>query len=175
MRLPRRRAYPSTSAWDLEVARFKALLHKWLDFPLNRLFDLTIRGPAIRKRWAFLLGVGFIAGGLTLHIILYYIPMLAPVRPFHLSEVPLFLVLTIFRLVLILAIPAFVAITYAGNYLADIFELKDPSVAWDYISTLSLTGWDHLLHILEGKTGRGTRRPSLPATRDTYCASAMGW
>jgi hypothetical protein len=65
--------------------------------------------------------------------------------------VPIFLVLTVARLVILLFIPAFIAITLAGNYLADIFELKDPSIAWDYISTLSLGGHNYMIHIRDGR------------------------
>jgi hypothetical protein len=39
----------------------------------------------------------------------------------------------------------------AGNYLADIFELNDPSVAWDYINELSLGGTNEIIHIRDGK------------------------
>ena len=39
----------------------------------------------------------------------------------------------------------------AGNYLADIFELKDPEVAWDFIRELSVGGANEYIHIRDGK------------------------
>ncbi len=151
MNVRNRRVYQTASGWDVEVARSKALLRRLLDYWLSHLFDMSLRGPGTRRYWATLLGAGFLVGGFVLHIILYYIPILTPVRPFSFAEIPLFFVLTLARLVLLLFIPAFIAITMAGDYLADIFELKDPSVAWDYISTLSLGGAGYLIHIRDGK------------------------
>jgi len=146
-----RRPYQSASGWAAEVARSRNLLRRWLDYWLNHFFDPTLRGPAIRRYWIIALGVGFVAAGSILHIILYYFPILSPVRTFVLSGVPLFLALTFVRLILLLYIPAFVAITLAGNYLADVFELKDPSAAWDYIGTLALGSANYMVHIRDGK------------------------
>jgi hypothetical protein len=151
MRARSRKSYHPTSGWALEVARFKALWNRWLDYQLSHFFDMTIRGPAIRRYWTAVLGALFVAAAAVLHIILYYIPILTPVRPFIPSEVPIFIVLTVARLVIVLFIPAYMAITLAGNYLADIFELKDPSVAWEYIGTLALGGANYILHIRDGK------------------------
>ncbi len=154
MKVRSRKSYQSASGWDVERARFKSLFSRGLEYWLSHLFDMTIRGPGIRRYWIAVLGALFVAGAAILHIIFYYIPILAPVRPFVLSQVPVFIVLTVARLVIILFIPAFIAITLAGNYLADIFELKDPSVAWDYISTLSLGSANYILHIRDGKCRR---------------------
>ena len=151
MNVRRSRTYQPASGWEYERARFRTLLARWLDYWLTHFFDLTVNGPAIRRSWTTMLAVGFIAGGLVLHIIFYYIPVLTPVRPFVLADVPLFLVLTIARLAILLFIPAFIAVTLAGSYLADIFELKDPSVAWDYIGTLALGGSSYMIHIRDGK------------------------
>ncbi len=147
----RRRVYQPASGWDYERKRFKALLEKWLDYWLGHFFDLTVRGPAIRRSWTAMMAVGFVAAGLVLHIILYYIPILTPVRPFDLADVPVFVALTVARLIIVLLIPAFIAITLAGDYLTDIFELRDPSVAWDYIGTLALGGSSYIIHIRDGK------------------------
>jgi hypothetical protein len=162
MNVRRGRSYETASGWDFERERFKKLLGQWVHYYLTHFFDLSVNGPAIRRSWTAMLAVGFLAGGLVLHIILYYIPVLTPVRPFVLGDVPIFLVLTIARLVIILFIPAFIAITLAGNYLADVFELKDPSVAWDYISTLSLGGSNYMIHIRDGKISEESRNsPAL--------------
>ncbi len=147
----RRRTYPTASGWDVEVQRFKELFRRWLDYWLTNLFDMSVRGPAIRRYWMTVLGVAFVIGGFLLHVILYYVPLLTEVRPFVLADLPLFAVLTLSRLVILLFIPAFLAITMAGNYLADIFELKDPAIAWEYINALALGGANYVLHIRDGK------------------------
>ncbi|HEX8991079.1 MAG TPA: hypothetical protein VF784_05325 [Anaerolineales bacterium] len=147
----RRSLYQPVSGWEFESGRFKALLEKWLEYWLNHLFDLTIRGPEIRRYWITWLGVAFVIGGLVAHIVLYYVPILTSVRPFVIADVPLFLLLTVVRLVILLFIPAYMAITMAGNYLSDVFELKDPVVAWEYIGGLALGGARYTIHIRDGK------------------------
>lgn len=146
-----RRLYRPPSAWEIERKRLKELFERWLDYRLNKFFDLSIHGPGHRKYWILVLGAGFIAAAFMVHTILYFFPGLAPARPFQLSGLPLFFLLTITRLIIILFIPAYIAITMAGNYLADIFELKDKRVAWDFISELSLGGANQVVHIRDGK------------------------
>ena len=63
MNVRNRRTYQTASGWDVEVARSKVLLRKWLDYWMNHLFDMTIRGPSIRRYWASALGAGFLAAG----------------------------------------------------------------------------------------------------------------
>jgi hypothetical protein len=151
MNARRRTTYEAVSGWELETARFKALFARWLDRSLNHLFDMSLRGPGIRRYWIGVLGIGFLVGGAILHIALYYVPIFDRVRPFVLNDLPLFILLTLARLALVLFIPAFLAITIAGNYLADIFELKDPAVAWEYISGLALGGANYVIHIRDGR------------------------
>ncbi len=146
-----RAAYKPPSGWDVEVERFKILLDRWLVYRLNNFFDHTIRGPGFRRYWTMALAAAFVAGGFVVHALLYYLPVLAPARSFAASDLLIFFVLTIARLVIILLIPAFIAVTMAGNYVADIFELKDPAVAWDFIGELSLGGARQLIHIRDGK------------------------
>src|SRR5512143_277687 len=146
-----RRVYQTASGWSVEVQRFRELFRRWLDYWLTNLFDMTVRGPGIRRYWITLLGASFIVSGFLLHVIFYYVPLFTQVRPFVLADLPVFIVLTLARLVIILFIPAFIAVTMAGNYLADIFELKDPAVAWEYINGLALGGATYVLHIRDGK------------------------
>jgi hypothetical protein len=146
----RKPARPPTG-WEIEVARFKALCDHWLEYRLNKLFDLTIRGPGVRHYWALVAGVGFVACAFIVHAILHYVPFLTPAHEFQLSTLPLFFFLTVGRLIIILFIPAYIAMTMAGYYLADIFELKDPTAAWDFIGELSLGGATEIIHIRDGK------------------------
>src|SRR5512142_962372 len=130
----RRRAYPTVSGWDVELERFRGLFRRWLDYWLTNFFDMSLRGPAVRRYWLAILGAIFLVLGFLLHVALYYIPLFTQVRPFVLADLPLFAVLTLTQLAIVIFIPAFLAITMAGNYLADIFELKAPAVAWEYIN-----------------------------------------
>ncbi len=151
MNIKGRSLYRPPSGWEIEVNRLRDLFSRWLDYRLNKFFDLSIYGPDYRRYWTLALGAGFVAAGFVVHAILYYFPLVAPARPFQLSGLPLFFILAIARLVIILFIPTFIAITMAGNYLADIFELKDKTVAWDFIGEISLSGANKIIHIRDGK------------------------
>jgi hypothetical protein len=146
-----RRPYPTASGWDVEVQRFRALFRRWLEYWLKNFFDLTIRGPLFRRYWLTVIGATFLILGFLLHVVFNYIPLFTQVRQFSLTDLPLFVVLTLSRLVIVVLIPSFMAITIAGDYLADIFELKDPAVAWEYISALAMGGASYVLHIRDGK------------------------
>ncbi len=149
--------YRSPSAWEFERRRFKSLLGRWLAHQLDKFFDLTIHGPGYRRYRILALGVAFIAAAFVVHILLDIYPILAPTHQISLSSISIFFVVTVSRLLLILLIPAYLAIHMAGNYLADIFELKDRTVAWRFISELSLGGVGEVLHIREGKVAEEDR------------------
>jgi hypothetical protein len=151
MRKSRASLYKPPSGWEVEINRFKELVNRWLDFQLNKVFDLSIHGPDYRRYWTLALGAGFVAGAFFVHAFLYFSPIFATGQQFQLSVLPAFFIETIVRLVIILFIPTFIAITLAGNYLADIFELKDTTIAWDFIKELSLGGANEILHIRDGK------------------------
>jgi len=143
------------SSWSLELQRFKDLFNKWLDYRLNRFFDLSINGPAYRSRRVFLLRLVFIVIGLIFEILIYSLSNLflgqhsQPSAGFE--SLIIISILALFRLLLILSIPIYIAIEMAGNYITDIFELKDPAVAWKFIGEISLGGASEVLHIREGK------------------------
>jgi hypothetical protein len=143
--------YKPPSGWAIELNRSKELINRWLDYQLNKFFDLSILGPDYRRYWTLALGAGFVAIAFVAHTILYFFPLLTSAQPFQPSELPLFFILTIARLVIILFIPSYIAITMAGNYLADVFELKDKTVAWTFIRELSLGGANEIIHIRDGK------------------------
>jgi hypothetical protein len=138
------------SAWETEWKRFKDLRNKWIESQLNKFFDLSIRGPKIRNLWVAILGILFVIFGFTVHLFLYYLPIVGAQRHHSLADLFVFAVLTIAQLILILFIPAQAALNMAGNYLADIFELKDPRVAWKFIRELSLGGAAEVVHIRDG-------------------------
>ncbi len=138
------------AAGEVERKRFAELLNRWFESYLNRFFELNQRGSAYRKYWTGALVACFIAGAFIVHAIIYYYPILKPAPRIEFATLPLFLILTLSRLVIILLIPAYIAFTMAGNYLADIFELKDLAIAWDYIRELSFGRANEIIHIRDG-------------------------
>ena len=143
------------SAWSLEVKRFKELFNRWLDYHVDRFFDLSIKGPNYRSKRVFLLRLTFIVVGLIMEILFYSFSNLflgKPTQPFtgFLSLV-IVTILAFFRLLFILLIPMYIGIEMGGNYITDIFELDDPSVAWKFIGEISLGGASEVLHIRDGK------------------------
>ncbi|MBI1793940.1 MAG: hypothetical protein HYR70_07090 [Chloroflexi bacterium] len=144
-------AQKTPSAWEIESKRFKELYDRWLDFHLNKFFDLSIDGPGRRLSWIIFLGGAFIVFGSIVHILLYTFLTLGPARQPDLFSLAVFAGTTFVRMLLLLLIPALIAINMAGNYLADIFNLKKISVAWKFIGELSLGGANEVLHIRDGK------------------------
>ena len=143
------------SAWSLEVKRFKELFNRWLDYQVDRFFDLSINGPDYRSKRVFLLRLTFIVIGLIIEILLYSFSNLFLVKQAQPSAGFLSLIivtiLAFFRLLFILLIPVFIGIEMGGNYITDIFELTDPGVAWKFIREISLGGASEVLHIRDGK------------------------
>ena len=143
------------SAWSLETKRFKELLNRWLDYHVDRFFDLSINGPDYRSKRVFLLRLTFIVVGLIIEILLYsfsnlFLGKLAQPATGFLSLV-IVTILAFFRLLFILLIPMYIGIEMGGNYITDIFELEDPGVAWKFIGEISLGGASQVLHIRDGK------------------------
>jgi hypothetical protein len=139
------------SAWSLEVKRFKELYEKWLDYHLNKFFDLSVHGPPYRANRINSLRVGFVLVVFIAYLLSYSLLAQVYSQPTTLSSLIIVAGLNVIRLVLILWIPVFIAIEMAGNYITDIFELEDPSVAWKFIGEISLGGASEVLHIRDGK------------------------
>lgn len=144
-------AAKTPSAWEIESKRFKELFDRWLDFHFNRFFDLSIDGPEHRLIWIVLLGTGFIVFGCMVHILLYALLTLGPTHQTNFVSWIVFAGTTFVRMLLLILIPAYIATNMAGNYLADIFELKKISAAWKFIGELSLGGANEVLHIRDGQ------------------------
>ena len=139
------------SAWSLEVKRFKELYDKWLDYRLNKFFDLSVYGPSFRSIRIFFLRVGFVIVVFIAYLLSYSFLAQIYSQPTTFSSLAIIAGLNFIRLLLILWIPDFIAIEMAGNYITDIFELKNPSVAWKFIGEISLGGASEVLHIRDGK------------------------
>ncbi|HUH97111.1 MAG TPA: hypothetical protein VLZ89_07120 [Anaerolineales bacterium] len=150
-----RPAEQAPSAWSLEAERFRELFNTWLDYQVDRFFDLSINGPGYRAKRVFLFRLIFVVLGFAVEMLLYSVSNLFlahPAQPAAGLLPPLTVAIGgVFRLLLILWIPVYIAIEMGGNFIADVFELKDAGVAWKFISELSLGGGSRVLHIREGK------------------------
>src|ERR1700690_1429351 len=117
------------SAWSLEVKRFKELYEQWLDYHLNKFFDLSINGPRYRSSSVFIFRMIFIAIALVLQILLFSFSNLFLAQQTKsyssLHSLVIVSILAFVRLLFILSIPIYIATEIAGNYITDIFELKD--------------------------------------------------
>ncbi len=149
------------SAWQIERKRFRTLFHEWLEVQSSKFFDLSIHGPAYRRFRILALGAGFIAFGFIVHILLYVFPVFTSAPAISLQSILFPSAIIVFQLLLILLIPASIAINMAGNYLADVFELKDVRIAWKFISELSLSGTSEVLHIRDGKVADASLNSSI--------------
>ena len=139
------------SAWSTEIERTGKLFDQWLDYELNRFFDLSVYGPKYRSLRISILRVLIVVFVFIFNIVLYnYLAELIGQQT-TLPSLAIVAALTFLRLIFILLIPVYIAIEMAGNYITDIFELKDPGVAWKFIREISLSGASEVLHIRDGK------------------------
>jgi hypothetical protein len=163
-------ASSSSSSYPIgEGQRFGNLLARFIDVMLNSLFDLRPQMATIRL---YLLLFLFLMSGFV--ITLFYYPLSVWVA--HIQDIFGYLLnpnyypfypgnpvenlanyaYTAFRdprvlqyLPIFLA-PFFIALQTAANYLADVFELDDPSVARHFIRAVALTGSNETIRITQG-------------------------
>ncbi len=114
------------SAWNTEVERSKKLFEQWLDYCLNKFFDLSVQGPKYRSLRIFVLRTAFVVFVFMFDIFLYSYSAERFGSQIPLRSLAIVAALTFLRLILILLIPVYIAIEIAGNYITDIFELKEP-------------------------------------------------
>jgi hypothetical protein len=141
--------------WD----RFRNLSRKYLQHWLNDFFDLTLRGPAQRRRWVnvlfiLLAVINILANGPA---ILFHLDRLFGGNPSPGSasinmfdEIVYFLALAGIVIIPFL-VSAYFALELTSSYLADIFELKHVDIARTFIRQLSLDGGGHAIRIRGGK------------------------
>jgi hypothetical protein len=77
------------------------------------------------------------------------------------TPLPAFVLLTLFRFILIVGICSSLAMGWSGGFLADIFELTDVRVAWDFIRNLAFGGSNEILHLRDGKIAEEDRESTL--------------
>ena len=141
----------ASSAWSIEVTRFKKLFDQWLDYHLNKFFDLSVNGPRYRSSRIFVLRAALFILVFIAYLLAYNLLAQSFRQQIPLSSFAILAGLNFIRLLLILSIPVYIAIEMAGNYITDIFELEDSGVAWKFVSEISLSGATEVLHIRDGK------------------------
>lgn len=149
------------SAAQVEWATFRSLSLQLANHFLNRLFDLSIKGPARRKYWVLYLFVAVICAGFVLHALFYLYPILGrPHQPETLGNL-FFAAVTFFRLLIVFLIPPLIALNLTSTYLADIFELPDVGTAREFINGLALAGNDHIIHIRGGEIAKDDEKSAI--------------
>lgn len=149
---------PPETAWQKEARLFREQMARLFGCLLNNIFDLTEKGSRRRKQ---MLMVAFLLLGLLFRLILYPSSewgsefrhlmkyLLNPAYAQAARTAPLdFLIFalgplfepTMLRLLPVLILPFLIALQAAATYLADIFELKQVSIARDFILQVALTG-----------------------------------
>ncbi len=138
------------SGFRVEIRRSANLLDRWLGHELNRFFDLSVGGASYRaiRTLVVVLAIGVLA--FLIHMLLVVGPLEAVASSNQLPELFAAAVISALRIALVLGIAVLFALQVAGNYLADIFEIKDPRIAYEFIgSTISGRG-SEVLHLHDG-------------------------
>lgn len=146
----RPRQFKSPSALKFEIQRSTELLNRWLSYELNRFFDLTVEGARYRGIRAVVFALSIFVGGFLIEMLLATGLISTARSQDFLSSLAIVGVIGAFRVALILGIAILFAFGTAGDYLADIFELKDVRVAWKFIGRLMLARSSEVLHVRDG-------------------------
>ncbi len=138
------------SGFRFEMRRSADLLERWLGHELNRYFDLSVAGASYRgiRSMVLVLATGVLA--FLVHMLLVIGPLRSASSSYPLPELFTAALISGLRIALVLGIAILFALQAAGDYLADIFELKDPRVAWEFISRLISGGSSEVLHFHDG-------------------------
>jgi hypothetical protein len=152
-----------------EGRRFGYLLARFIDVMLNSLFDLRPQVATIRL---YLLLFLFLLSGFVITLFYYplsvwiahiqdifgyllnpnYYPFFPgnPVENLVNYAVTAYTDPRVLQYLPIFLAPFFIALQTAANYLADVFELDDPSVARHFVSAVALTGSNQTIRIIHG-------------------------
>jgi hypothetical protein len=139
------------SAFRIETQRSRALFGRWATHLLNQFYDQSAERRAWHGTRTALLIAAAAAAATALYAVLLAAYMQVSGAPLQLSAVLTQIVVETPRIVLLIGISGLLAFQAAGNYLADIFELKDTRVAWRFIQRLSTGIGQEVLHLRDGK------------------------
>lgn len=142
---------PARSGFQAEAQRFRDLLGRWAEHELNRLFDMSIDGGRHRRAKVLFGLLAFTVAAICLHLLLQA-PAWQPVGSlFRAAALPSVAGLDVVRTLLIMGIASSVAMHFASAFLADVFEIRDLSVARRFIRGAALGSGEDALHIRAGK------------------------
>ena len=151
----------SSTGLRVETRRLGSLVRKYLTQDLNRLLDLTSAGAGRRRLWILFCVLLFAVVAFGAHAFLrmqLHSPAIS--APDLASLLPLGL-LTGLRVLLLVGIAASLGLQASGRFLADIFELKDPRVAWTYIGRLAAGAGGDVIHLSEGRVADRDRNSPI--------------
>ena len=162
------------SAFQSELVNFGDQIKRLVNCLLNKIFDLTVKGSK-RRQWMLILlflalGAVFIMGHHSLaewseqigNLLSY---LLSPEYARENLDTPGKFVIfaweafrpEAFRYLPIFLLPFLIALQFAAIYLADIFELKDVSIAREFILQVALTGNHKSIRIGNGEVAEKDR------------------
>ncbi len=149
------------SGFRAEIQRTSALLERWITHELNSYFDLTVRGRGYReiRTVVAVLAIGVLA--FVIHMLIAVNQISAPSAPMPLAAVIEAGLITAVRTALILAIAILFGLQVAGEFLADIFEVRDTRIAWDFLQRLVSGKGRSVLHLREGRIAEEDRNSPL--------------
>jgi hypothetical protein len=151
----------SESGLQVEARRLAALLDRYLTHSLNAFFELSASGTGRRRLRCLLamLVIGVIAFGAHLLLQLKFRAGTEPLADLG-GLLPIAFV-TGLRIILVLGIAVSAALHIAGHFLTDIFELKDPRIAWRYINRLAAGSGEEILRLREGRIVEADRESPI--------------
>jgi len=156
------------SQFQTEQQRFGELFGRLIDAILNSLFDLRPQVATIRLIFLIFL---FLLSGLVITLSYYppsqwvsylqdvfgylLVPNYIPIYPDPIADFinfawQAFTDPRVLQYLPIFLAPFFIAIQTAANYLADVFELEDPSVARHFVRAVALTGSSNTIRVSQG-------------------------
>ena len=159
-RLDRKRA-PAGTGMGTELQRLIRLTAAFASRELDRTFEMTSAGAARRRVQALFCGVLFFVTAFGLQALLRWRAGAILVPAADLGALAPEALLFGWRILLVLGIASSLAMHFSGRFVADIFELKDPRVAWAFIGRLATGGQAAVLHLREGRLAENDRKSPI--------------
>ena len=150
-----------TPGMSAELRRLMRLTAASASRRLDRSFELSGAGAARRRVEALFGGVLFFAAAFGLHALLRWRAGAMMVPTADLSALAPDAVLIGWRILLVLGIAASLAVHFAGQFVQDVFELKDARVAWTFIDRLATGARGEVLHLREGRLSENDRKSPI--------------
>jgi len=154
-------ASPLPSGIGAELSRLRTILQRIAAQQLDRLLDLSSSGARQRRLWISLFVLTFATTAMCAHVLLQLQPISETRGPIELDRLPLLALLSGFRIILIIGIASMLALHMAGNFQADVFELKDVRTAWRFVSNLAAGRSPGVIRLREGRIVEADRKSPI--------------